>query len=123
MVKQNPPLIDSEWQEMKMASINVIDSTGETKQLEIDEGVSLMEHLLDQGYDEVPAICGGSCSCATCHVYITNESGNLGDVEEEERELLEMADGYNETKSRLSCQIELDDSNDGLEVTLIESEF
>ncbi|MCH2191922.1 MAG: 2Fe-2S iron-sulfur cluster-binding protein [Gammaproteobacteria bacterium] len=104
-----------------MGTINVIDSTGESKKLEIDEGVSLMEHLLGAGYDEVPAVCGGSCSCATCHVYITNESGHLGDVEIQERELLEMADDYNETKSRLSCQIELDESHDGLEVTLIKS--
>lgn len=106
-----------------MGNINVIDSAGTTKQLEIDEGLSLMEHLIGQGYDEVPAVCGGGCACATCHVYITNQVGELGDVEELETELLEMSDHYDEKKSRLSCQIEIDESHDGLEVTLIEGDF
>ena len=48
-----------------MASIIVTDSLGESSELEIDEGFSLMEHLVEKGYEEVQAICGGGCSCAT----------------------------------------------------------
>ena len=103
-----------------MASILIIDSQGEGKALEIEDGLSLMEHIVDAGYDEVQAVCGGGCSCATCHVLITREAGALGDIEEGEQMLLEMTDNYDQNRSRLSCQIELDASHDGLEVTLVE---
>ena len=102
-----------------MAKIQVIDSQGEMKEHEIEEGLSLMEHLVDQGYDEIQAVCGGGCSCATCHVLITREAGDLGEVEEVERMVMEMTENYDETRSRLSCKIELDESHNGLEVTLV----
>ena len=103
--------------------IQVTDTQGNTKQLEIEVGSSLMELLRDAGYDEIAAICGGSCSCATCHVHIDKSADiTLSPIEEDEELLLEMTDQYDVEKSRLSCQIELDDNHQGLHVTLLEAE-
>jgi 2Fe-2S ferredoxin len=103
--------------------IKVSDSSGETREVEFQTGTSLMEVLRDAGYDEILAMCGGCCSCATCHVHI-EPSGTveLSPIEEDEEILLEMADGYNSEKSRLSCQIELTSAHAGMHVTLIEPE-
>ncbi len=106
-----------------MSEILVTDSTGKQQALAIDEGLSLMEHLRDAGFDEVPAMCGGCCACATCHVHIEKAVGEIPPIEENEELLLEAADGYQADKSRLSCQIELDASHDGLEVSLIAAGF
>lgn len=106
-----------------MAKLYVTDSDQQQHQLEIESGLSLMEHLRNADFDEVQAICGGCCSCATCHVHIINSPVGLPEVEESEEMLLEMADGYDQGKSRLSCQIELDDTFDGLRLELIDEGF
>jgi len=106
-----------------MPTIRVIDSQGDVKELPIEEGLSLMEHLVEAGYEEVQAICGGSCSCATCHVLITNLAEDNSVIEDDELMLLEMADGYDKKQSRLSCQLELDRSHEGLEVVLVAGGF
>ncbi len=104
-----------------MNEIVVTDAEGVTKTLPIDNGLSLMEHLRNADYDEVAALCGGCCSCATCHVYIDNAVGDIPAAEEDEEMLLEMAEGYQAGKSRLSCQIELNEAHHGLHVVLPES--
>ena len=104
-----------------MASIKVTNLEGESRQIKINSDMTLMELLRDEGYEEILAMCGGSCSCATCHVYIdASNSVELSVIEEDEQMLLEMADNYSAEKSRLSCQIELSDDHDGLEVNLVE---
>ena len=81
-------------------------------------GVSLMEALRDTGFDEILAQCGGCCSCATCHVYIDPACfARLPHQSRDEDELLESSSHRRET-SRLSCQIKLGDSLDGLSVTI-----
>lgn len=106
-----------------MAKLFVTDSNLQQHQLEIESGLSLMEHLRNADFDEVQAICGGSCSCATCHVHIVSSPVELPEVEESEEMLLEMADGYDKDMSRLSCQIEIDEAFDGLRITLIDEGF
>ncbi len=82
-----------------------------------------MEHLRDADFDEVQAICGGCCSCATCHVHIQSSAGDIPAMEENEEALLELEDSFDSNKSRLSCQIELDESHHGLRVVLLADEF
>ena len=53
-----------------MPTINVTNTEGETRSLQVTSGMSLMEELRDNGFDEIIAMCGGCCSCATCHVHI-----------------------------------------------------
>jgi len=74
---------------------------------------------LDYG---VEAICGGMCSCATCHVIVEPEwFTRLGEREIDEQDLLEVLDAYSDT-SRLSCQIELTPELDGIAVTIAPEE-
>ena len=81
-------------------------------------GVSLMEALRDTGFEEILALCGGCCSCATCHVYVDAAClARLPHQSPDEDELLESSSHRRET-SRLSCQIPLGDSLDGLSVTI-----
>lgn len=106
-----------------MSTITVIDSQGNSKEVQLEVGLSLMELLRDEGYDEVLAMCGGCCSCATCHVHITaDDSNDLPPIEEDEEMLLEDTDEYDAQKSRLSCQIELAEEHAGITVALVDPE-
>jgi 2Fe-2S ferredoxin len=82
---------------------------------------SLMEALRELEYG-VSAICGGMCSCATCHVFIDPEwMEKVPDQQGDERELVvELAD--RQETSRLSCQIPLSPGLDGLRLTLAPEE-
>jgi 2Fe-2S ferredoxin len=77
-----------------------------------------MEALRDGGHDELLALCGGCCSCATCHVYIAPEFlGLLPAMSEDENELLDST-SFRKENSRLSCQIKLTDAYNGLRATI-----
>lgn len=105
-----------------MAQIIVSDIEGNKQAHDFTSGMSLMETLQELGYEEILAICGGCVSCATCHVHIIDSPIELPPVEEDEAMLLELADNFDEQKSRLSCQVELDDNFDGLEVQLVDND-
>lgn len=101
-----------------MTTITVINRSGEGRQVEAEQGLSLMEVIRDNGFDELLALCGGCCSCATCHVHIDPEFvDRLPKMGEDENDLLDSTDHRNET-SRLSCQIPTSDALDGLVVTI-----
>ena len=101
--------------------INVTDRDGNSHEVEGAEGLKLMEVLRDLEYG-VEAICGGMCSCATCHVYVDpGWMGKLAAREYDEEDLLDALDGRQET-SRLSCQIELTPALDGISVTIAPEE-
>ena len=106
-----------------MPTIRITSQDGETKQVDATSGYSLMETLRDLGYEEILALCGGCCSCATCHVHVDDQNcETLPPVEDDEQMLIEMTDNYKAGSSRLSCQIELTDQHDGLQVTMVEPE-
>ncbi|MAI81762.1 MAG: 2Fe-2S iron-sulfur cluster-binding protein [Gammaproteobacteria bacterium] len=105
-----------------MPKIHVIDSEGKEHTVEGQLGLSLMESLrdLDNG---VLALCGGMCSCATCHCYIEESwASKLGEREDDEQELLEDLDSFREDQSRLSCQIEFSEEMDGIRVEIAPDE-
>jgi 2Fe-2S ferredoxin len=80
-------------------------------------GFSVMEAIGEGGIDELLALCGGSCSCATCHVYVANDfADRLPPMSADENDLLD-ASLHRDERSRLSCQIVIDDQVDGLRVT------
>lgn len=106
-----------------MSNISVIGLDGQTREVGFEQGDSLMEVLRQAGYEEIMAMCGGCCSCATCHVHISSQSDyDLMPVEEDEEALLSMADNYEVGVSRLSCQVTLGESNDGMKVQIVESD-
>lgn len=101
-----------------MPKVNI--TTREGKQLTVEHapGVSLMEVIRDNVSDELLALCGGCCSCATCHVYIDPAfAGQLPKVTYDENELLD-GTSHRQPTSRLSCQIPLTDALDGIKVTI-----
>lgn len=105
-----------------MANLIVTNRAGDTATIEGDTGISVMENLRDKDY-EIAAICGGMCSCATCHVYVAEDwVARLTPRSEDETELLRELDSYNEETSRLSCQIEFTKDLDGLALTIAPDE-
>lgn len=89
------------------------DTDGQVHHLPASPGTVLMELLRDEGMD-VEAVCGGCCSCATCHVYV--DFAAVGGPGETEAALLSVADHLQPSRSRLSCQIRLTDEHDQLAV-------
>lgn len=105
-----------------MPLITVILRDGETRQISVPIGLSLMEGLRDGGIDEVLALCGGCCSCATCHVHIQSDFlSGLPEMGADEDDLLESS-SYRNVSSRLSCQIPVTEMLDGLVIHIAPEE-
>ena len=99
-----------------MVQISVTRRDGEVLTLDATPGYSLMETIRDAG--DLMALCGGVCSCATCHVYIDEQFEDcLPNRSADEDELLAGSNHRRET-SRLSCQIPVTEAMHGLEVTV-----
>ena len=89
-----------------MTKLIVTTRTGEQSTLEAQPGSTIMETIRDSHIKEIEAICGGCCSCATCHVYIdANYIKQLPERSEDETILLEESPYFKPEASRLSCQI------------------
>ena len=101
-----------------MPKLIVVTREGIESEVEGEAGLSVMEVIRDAGFDEMLALCGGCCSCATCHVHIDPVfADRLPAMSEDENELLDSSDHRNET-SRLSCQLPFGADLDGLRVTI-----
>ena len=101
-----------------MPKLIVVTREGEERALEGQDGHSVMEIIRDAGIDELLALCGGCCSCATCHVHVDPEwFAQLPPMSEDENDLLDSSSDRTET-SRLSCQIQFTSALDGLKVTV-----
>lgn len=101
-----------------MPKLIVVNREGEEQAVEGDSGLSVMEVIRDNGFDELLALCGGCCSCATCHVYVDPAfADKLPAMSDDENDLLDSSDHRQET-SRLSCQLPFSDAVDGLKVTI-----
>lgn len=99
----------------------VTDRDGSERTIDADEGEKLMIALVENDY-EIEAICGGVANCATCHVYVDEGwVDRLSEPGTDEWELLQSS-AYARPNSRLSCQIKLDDSLEGLQVTVAPEE-
>ena len=101
-----------------MLKVTVTTRTGEERVLDALPRKTLMETIRDAGIDELLALCGGVCSCATCHVYVDSAFvSKVSPIGEDENDILDGSTHRKET-SRLSCQIRLTDGLDGLRVTI-----
>ncbi|WP_088309495.1 2Fe-2S iron-sulfur cluster-binding protein [Novosphingobium sp. B 225] len=101
-----------------MPKLVVVNRAGDEKTIEAAAGMSVMEAVRDAGFDEMLALCGGCCSCATCHVVVDGAwADKLVPMSEDENDLLDSSD-HREATSRLSCQIHLSDALDGLKVRI-----
>ncbi len=97
--------------------IKVTDRDGNKHELEGDTSSTLMEIIRDASLD-IEAACGGCCACATCHVYIDKKWLNkINTMDDDEESMLDQAFDVKDT-SRLSCQINLTEDLDGIELEL-----
>ena len=101
-----------------MPQLIVVTREGKERVLDGESGLSVMENIRDGGIDEILALCGGNCSCATCHVHVDPAFlDRLTPMGSDEDDLLDSTsdrDAY----SRLSCQIQFGPALDGLKVTI-----
>lgn len=101
-----------------MHKLTVVTRDGAEHQLQAESGLSVMEIIRDAGFDELLALCGGCCSCATCHVQVEGDAnGVVGALTEDEDDLLDSSD-HRSDRSRLSCQIIFTPELDGLRVRI-----
>jgi 2Fe-2S ferredoxin len=100
-----------------MPTITFIDQDGNEREIEAEAGSTVMENAINNDVPGILATCGGSCSCATCHVYVDDTwVDKLPPPELDESDMLDTAHDLQEN-SRLSCQIKVTEELDGLIVT------
>ena len=101
-----------------MTKITFNDHQGNSKTIEIENGLSLMEGAIQNEIPGIDADCGGAMACATCHVYVEEKwFDKIKKAEEAEEDMIDMA--FEPKKnSRLSCQIIVSDELDGLTVNI-----
>ena len=105
-----------------MAKMRVTDRDGSLHEVEGSVGLKLMETLREFDYG-VTAICGGLCSCATCHIFVEPDwMPRLPPPQSDEKELLVELQHYDPERSRLSCQVEFTEALDGLALTVAPDE-
>ena len=100
-----------------MPKIIYNDNQGDSKTIEVENGLSVMEGAIQNDIPGIDADCGGSMACATCHVYVEEKWLNkLPKAEDAEVDMIDMA--FEPKKnSRLSCQLIVSDELNGLTVT------
>ena len=104
-----------------MIKLNVTDRDGNRHEVEGNPGDTLMEVLREFDWG-VAAICGGMCSCGTCHVFLGegwSDKFPAQDIDEED--LIDMLE-FGQPTSRLSCQLTLESQHDGITLTLAPDE-
>jgi len=101
-----------------MPEIIVVDRAGTERRIEARANNTVMEAIRDAGIDDLLALCGGVCSCATCHVYVNPAFADaVTPISEDESDLLDTSVCRTD-QSRLSCQIRLNGDLSGLRVTI-----
>jgi len=101
-----------------MPQLIVVTRDGTEKAVSGEAGLSVMEVIRDNGFDDLLALCGGCCSCATCHVHVDAQwVDKLPKMSSDEDDLLDSSD-HRVAASRLSCQIPFGDALDGMRVAI-----
>ena len=107
-----------------MVKVNFVRDE-ETLSVDMPVGYTLMEAAKELDLPEIPADCGGCQACGTCHIHVDDVWCDKLKIKENslEQDLLEYEKNYVEGKSRLACQIQLDDSLNDVTVKLIKNEL
>ena len=106
-----------------MPTVTYVEANGQSHEIDIASGVSLMQGAVDNMIDGIVAECGGACACATCHCYVEESwVDKLEPASEMENDLLTCVTGPKDN-SRLSCQVKMTDALNGLVIHLPESQF
>lgn len=106
-----------------MVEILFIAHDGSEQKVEAKPGSTVMLAAVTNGVPGIDADCGGSCSCATCHVYVQEDwLEKVGEMNPTEEAMLSLS-ADRKDNSRLSCQIPVTEELDGLVVTTPEFQF
>ena len=106
-----------------MTRITFIEHNGSEHPVDVDNGISVMEAAVNNGIPGIDADCGGSCSCATCHVFVDPAwLDKVGPPNGNEDAMLGVSNDRRDN-SRLACQIKVSDELDGLVVTTPEFQY
>lgn len=106
-----------------MAKVIYVSATGESREVDVPAGMTVMAAALKNGIEGILAECGGVCMCSTCHVFVDEKFlGKLPPAQDTEEAVLEIAAIERKPNSRLSCQIKMTDELDGLIVQLPEKQ-
>lgn len=105
-----------------MPQLIVVTRDGTEHAIAGDPSLTVMEIIRDAGFDELLALCGGCCSCATCHVHVDPVFAEaVGKMGEDENDLLDSS-AHRDVTSRLSCQLQYSATLDGLRVTIAQED-
>jgi 2Fe-2S ferredoxin len=105
-----------------MIKITFVEHNGTAHEVQVPDGLNLMEAAVQNNVPGIDGDCGGNAACATCHCYIPAEwEGKTGDRTETEDAMLELADTM-KPNSRLACQIHASAALDGLVVHMPETQ-
>jgi len=103
-----------------MPTLTVIEYHGRSHTIEAESGKSLMQNVLDNGVPGIDADCGGACACGTCHCFVEQAWRDVtGEPDAMEEAMLGMRPDRT-GQSRLSCQIRVSDSLEGMVIRLPE---
>src|SRR5579872_6345626 len=106
-----------------MPNITYISYGGVTTRVDVAVGDSVMEGAVQNNIDGLVAECGGSCMCATCHVYVEEQwLPKLDPIDDTQEAMLECTAADRKPNSRLSCQIKVRADLDGLIVHMPETQ-
>jgi 2Fe-2S ferredoxin len=104
-----------------MATVIYTLLNGDVRRIDVEDGLSVMTGAVQNDLPGIDADCGGSCECATCHVYVDDAwLARLEPPGEAEREMLTVVAAPPRAGSRLACQLVVGPELDGIEVTLPE---
>jgi 2Fe-2S ferredoxin len=96
---------------------------GKRREVDVENGYSVMEAAINNNIDGIVAECGGACACATCHSYIDEAwLAKMPEMDDMEDSMLDAAYDRKDN-SRLTCQLEMNDAWDGLVVHVAENEY
>lgn len=107
-----------------MPRVSYIDTAGKETTLDIEVGTSVMQAAVFNGVDGIVAECGGSCMCATCHVYVRDDQlAKTPPIGPDEDAMLDGTASERRANSRLSCQLVVSPEMEGLVVYLPEAQI
>ena len=104
-----------------MFKVIYIEHNGTKRDIEVQDGWTLMQGATLNGVNGIEGECGGSCGCATCHIYVDEAFlDKLDSPSSCEEEMLDFTVSPRESNSRLGCQIKVSAAIDGIVVRLPE---
>jgi len=101
-----------------MSQVTFIEPSGNSVEIDVADGWSLMQAATSNGVDGIEAECSGSCACATCHCYVESHLDALPPPSENELAMLENVAAERQPNSRLSCQLKMSEALSGIVVRL-----